>query len=92
MPSATTIDEVITLLSEIITTEASAKSNLAFFPVLYKKVTERIKLGIQNEEFDDNPEWRNSTLSLPIDISKRIINIKQAKNLPKVGRMHLSRD
>jgi len=49
------IDEVIAHLDVIITTETNAKSTLAFFPVLYKKVTERIKLGIQNKEFEDNP-------------------------------------
>jgi hypothetical protein len=49
------IDEVIAHLDVIITTETNAKSTLAFFPVLYRKVTERIKLGIQNKEFEDNP-------------------------------------
>ncbi|MEM7087327.1 MAG: DUF5995 family protein [Bacteroidota bacterium] len=51
----TNIDEVIAHLDLIISTETTAKSTLAFFPVLYKKVTERIKLGIQNKEFEDNP-------------------------------------
>lgn len=50
-----TIDEVISTLGEIITQEVTAESNLAFFPVLYKKVTERIKLGVERQEFDDNP-------------------------------------
>lgn len=51
----TTIDEVIEHLDTIITIETSAKSTLAYFPVLYKKVTERIQLGIQKKEFEDNP-------------------------------------
>lgn len=51
----TNIDEVILQLDGIINTETTAASNLAFFPVLYKKVTERIKLGIENKEFEDNP-------------------------------------
>lgn len=51
---ATTIDEVITQLQEIITVEASKNSPMAFFPILYKKVTERIKFGIQNHEFENN--------------------------------------
>ncbi len=54
MPLPTTIDEVIQQLGDIIATETTAGSNLAFFPVLYKKVTERIQLGIQNKEFEDN--------------------------------------
>ncbi|MBL4663999.1 MAG: hypothetical protein JKY22_10715 [Flavobacteriaceae bacterium] len=49
------IDEVIAHLDDIIATETAAKSTLVFFPVLYRKVTERIKLGIQNKEFEDNP-------------------------------------
>jgi len=55
MPIPTTIEEVIKQLDEIIVTETSAQSNLAFFPVLYRKVTARILLGIQNKEFEDNP-------------------------------------
>ncbi|MFT5890144.1 MAG: hypothetical protein ACI9Y7_000233 [Dokdonia sp.] len=55
MKQATTIDEVIAILGDIITTEIADNSNLAFFPILYKKVTERIKEGIAQKEFDDNP-------------------------------------
>lgn len=55
MRKATSIDEVISILENIIVTEVEEKSNLAFFPVLYKKVTERIKLGVQQKEFEDNP-------------------------------------
>ncbi|MBZ0327928.1 MAG: DUF5995 family protein [Altibacter sp.] len=54
MNLATTIDEVIYILNTIITTETQAGSNLAFFPVLYKKVTERIKIGIEANEFENN--------------------------------------
>lgn len=55
MPLPTNIEEVIQQLEEIISTETTEESNLAFFPTLYKKVTERIQLGIQNKEFEDNP-------------------------------------
>ena len=55
MKQATTINEVITILETIIAIEIANNSNLAFFPVLYKKVTERIKEGIAQKEFDDNP-------------------------------------
>lgn len=55
MKQATTIDEVLLLLEHIITTEIVENSNLAFFPILYKKVTQRIKEGIAKKEFDDNP-------------------------------------
>jgi hypothetical protein len=55
MMQAQTIDEVLSILDGIITAEVGSNSNLAFFPVLYKQVTERIKQGIENQEFDDNP-------------------------------------
>lgn len=51
---AKTIDEVLVQLQEIITDEASKNSQMAFFPILYKKVTERIKVGILNNEFENN--------------------------------------
>lgn len=54
MKPANNITEVIALLNNIITTETTANSRLAYFPVLYKKVTECIQLGIQNKEFEDN--------------------------------------
>lgn len=52
---ARTIDEVILQLNEIIAKEGANNSAMAFFPVLYKKVTERIKTGILNKEFENNP-------------------------------------
>lgn len=52
---ARTIDDVILQLNEIIAKEATNNSAMAFFPVLYKKVTERIKTGILNQEFENNP-------------------------------------
>ncbi len=54
MKPAKTINEVILLLDQIITAETKANSNLAYFPVLYKQVTQRIKDGIENNEFDNN--------------------------------------
>lgn len=48
------IDEVIEQLSEIIELEIAAKSKLAFFPILYRKVTIAVKQGIQRKEFEDN--------------------------------------
>jgi len=51
---ATSIDEVLVQLDAIITSEIAAKSALVFFPVLYRKVTVRIKEGIEQAEFEDN--------------------------------------
>lgn len=54
MKLAKTIDEVILILDEIIPAEVNANSNLAYFPVLYKQVTQRIKEGIESNEFENN--------------------------------------
>lgn len=55
MKKAITIEEVISILEFIIQTELAHESNLVLFPILYKKVTERVKQGIENDEFEDNP-------------------------------------
>ncbi|MGB5942903.1 MAG: DUF5995 family protein [Leeuwenhoekiella sp.] len=51
---AATIDEVIFLLKRIIASEKDKNSSLAYFPVLYLRVTQRIKEGILANEFQDN--------------------------------------
>ena len=58
MKQARTIDDVISILDEIIRQEVANQSNLAIFPVLYKQVTQRIKEGVANQEFDDNPRMQ----------------------------------
>jgi len=55
MKKASTIDEVIAILGSIIQDELANESNLVLFPILYKKVTERAKEGIEIGAFDDNP-------------------------------------
>jgi len=50
---ARTIDEVITVLQEIIDRETMLNSPLAYFPALYRMVTIRVKQGILNNEFED---------------------------------------
>lgn len=51
---AQTIDEVIAFLDEIIQAEISKNSKLAYFPILYRKVTHAIKVAIEQGEFEDN--------------------------------------
>lgn len=53
MPSRT-INEVITTLDGIIVAECANNSCMAYFPILYRKVTIRIKEGIQNNEFENS--------------------------------------
>ncbi len=52
---ANTIDEVISFLDQIVAKEVRENSKLAYFPILYRKVTKAIKTAIENEEFEDNP-------------------------------------
>lgn len=50
---ATTIDEVIQRLDDIIEEAKKANSPVGYFPALYRKVTIRVKEGILNGEFED---------------------------------------
>ena len=52
--AAKTIDEVIARLDNIIDAECANNSCMAYFPILYQKVTIRIKEGILNNEFENN--------------------------------------
>jgi len=51
---AKTIDEVITLLGEIIDTSKASQSPLGYFPALYRKVTIQIKEHLHTGYFDDD--------------------------------------
>ena len=51
---AQNIEEVIEQLDTIIEECLTEDSKLAFFPILYRKVTIAVKRGIENKEFDDN--------------------------------------
>lgn len=51
---AHTIEEVIELLDELIRTEIAQQSKLAYFPILYQKVTVAVKEAIEQKHFEDN--------------------------------------
>ncbi|OIV41346.1 hypothetical protein BKM63_12440 [Flavobacterium johnsoniae] len=53
MKQATTIDEVIQFLDEIIEKSKIDQSNLGLFAILYREVTVRVKLGIQAGSFQN---------------------------------------
>ena len=53
---AKTIDEVISALDTIIEKECANRSCMAYFPILYRKVTVRIKEGIRANEFENSPQ------------------------------------
>jgi hypothetical protein len=52
MPSQT-IDEIIAQLSEIVDHSRRESSRLGYFAALYRKITTRVKEGIQNGRFED---------------------------------------
>lgn len=54
MTQATTIDEVIEILEDIISASEHNNSPLGFFAILYLKVTKKVKEGIDQQFFDDN--------------------------------------
>ena len=53
--SATTIDEVIAKLDEIISFSKVHKSRVGYFAALYRKVTVAVKAGVQAGDFEDGP-------------------------------------
>lgn len=55
MSGATTIDEVIARLDEILAQAERERSRLGYFPALYRKVTVAVKRAIAAGEFDDGP-------------------------------------
>lgn len=55
IPQAKSIDEVISILKEIISQTKKEPSTLGYFAVLYCKVTEKVKDGIQKGDFQNGP-------------------------------------
>jgi hypothetical protein len=53
IPQANSIDEVISILKEIISQTKKEPSTLGYFAVLYCKVTEKVKKGIQKGDFQN---------------------------------------
>ena len=51
---ASTIDEVIERLGEIIASARSERSRLGFFAALYRKVTVKVKEGIAAGKFESH--------------------------------------
>lgn len=49
------IDQVISKMDGIVSQCKSSNSRIGYFAVLYRQVTIRIKEGIENNEFEDNP-------------------------------------
>jgi len=52
---AKTIDEVVSFLDQIIEENKEIPSTMGYFAALYHKVTCKVKEGIENHFFDDNP-------------------------------------
>jgi hypothetical protein len=52
---AKTIDEVISMLDDVIHRARQENSRLGYFPALYRKVTIQVKEGIEQGVFENNP-------------------------------------
>src|SRR5262245_43007201 len=52
--AATTIDEVITQLEQLINESIENGTRIGYFAALYHKVTVRVREGIRKNEFEDN--------------------------------------
>ena len=51
---ASNIDQVISFLDDIVNESYDQQSTLAYFPILYRKVTIAVKDAIEKKEFEDN--------------------------------------
>lgn len=71
-----TIDEVIARLDQIVADCKSKNNRIGFFAVLYRQVTIRIKKGILNSEFEDNPRMEK----LDVIFAKRFIDAYDGYN------------
>ena len=74
------IDDVITILQDIINESIKNESPLGYFAALYQKVTIKVKEGIQNKYFEDNQRMEK----LDIIFAKRYIDAYYSyqNNLP----------
>jgi hypothetical protein len=81
-----TIEEVINRLTEIIDQSKKQNSPLGYFAVLYRKVTIRVRDGILNQEFADNPRMEK----LDVLFAQRYIRAYDqwaaVKRPPKAGK------
>ena len=83
---AHTIEQVIALLRAIIETEIAENSKLAFFPILYKKVTEAVKEVMDKKEFENNERMEKLDVVLPIATYRLIHNSRQMKSALIAGK------
>lgn len=89
IPQAATIDEVIQLLQEIIQQSITEKSTKGYFAVLYLKVTQKVKEGIQNGTFENGPRMEKLDVIFANRYIKRIINTKHSNLHQKLGKQLL---
>ncbi|AFL82747.1 hypothetical protein Belba_0076 [Belliella baltica DSM 15883] len=65
-----TIDDVILRMDQIVSECTLKESRIGYFAILYRQVTIRIKEGINNQEFEDNPRMEK----LDVIFAKRFID------------------
>ncbi|MBL4676215.1 MAG: hypothetical protein JKY70_08440 [Mucilaginibacter sp.] len=74
IPQATTLDEVIEYLTQIINHSIEENDRAGYFAALYYKVTVRVKQGVESGQFGDGKISRGLTFISPTDILMRSKN------------------
>jgi hypothetical protein len=81
--TATTIDEIIIRLDEIIESARRDKSRLGFFAVLYRNVTLQIRDGIRNNLFEDGPRMERLDVTFASRYLDAYESFRQGRALSK---------
>ena len=87
--SCKTIDEVLITLDSII--EECIKNNnpSGYFAVLYRKVTQKVKEGIQKQQFEDNPRMEKLDVLFANRYIEAYFNQQQNKSISKSWKVAL---
>lgn len=83
----TTINEVITTLDSIIEECKNTNNPSGYFAILYRKVTQKVKEGIHNQEFEDNPRMEKLDVLFANRFIEAYYNSKQNNAISKSWRV-----
>lgn len=83
MQPARTIDEVVNNLTLIINESKSNQSALGYFAALYRKVTIRVRQGIENNEFDDGKRMEQLDVIFANRYIQAYINYQNQQSVTK---------
>lgn len=78
-----TIDQIITVLDQIILESIKKQDTLGYFAVLYRKVTEKVKQGIEDNFFDDGSRMEKLDVIFAKRYLKAYFSYKNKKEITK---------